>query len=421
MKDFSKNVFVFFTVLLFFLFLGEMALRFAGYKPGKISYSQWNHEVEHLSARNGFTADSDGVFKVDATATRWIDSVIQLHRHDLNYKCDRNIPDSLVYEVYSLGYESLNVIHAKIDNPLTALYQKIKSETNTGNDLNEAIKNYVEHPVNSDGFRSVEFKQYHSAKKKVLLIGDSFTWGHSGTNITNSFADILLAKGYAVYNAGISGADPAQYAAIAQKYILLLKPDLVIVNFYLGNDVMYFDRKVEPDKPIFFATNAGNLISCPYTTYFKDENEAYDFMVKTGHLSNENLFKTICSKTSITTLSWMVLRKFGLVWDCPEEYKEYYTRELSREQKEPTANKLMQELEAVCKANNSRFVLAIIPERKGSRLSKVSEYRNLFPQQNYFYPSSLTTSDYRSDDGHFNDEGENSYAEFLLPLIEKNN
>lgn len=420
MYDFVKKMLVFISVLLFFLLLGEVALHIMGYKPGKISYSQWNKEVPQLSNRYGFSADSNGIFKVDATARHWIDSVIQSHKRDQHYKDDRNIADSLVFEVYSLGYESLNLMHAKIENPLTAFYQKIKGE-NSDNDLHRAIQNYIEHPVNNDGFRSIEFKPYSKARKKVLLIGDSFTWGHSSTNITNSFADILLAKEYAVYNAGISGADPAQYAAIVKKYVPLLQPDVVVVNFYLGNDVMYFDRKVEPFKPIFYATNAGNLIACPYTTYFEDGKAAYDFMLKTSYLSDENWFKTICAQTSITTLSWMVLRKFGFVWDTPLDYKDYYQEELSREQQEPSANQLMHEAEEVCKANNCRFVLAIIPELNGRRLTKVSEYKNLFPQQNYFYPASLTTSDYRSDDGHFNDEGQKTYANFLLPLLEKNN
>ena len=420
MGDFLKKVFAFISVLFFCLLLGEVVLRMMGYKPGKISYSQWTKEVPQLSNRYGFAADSNGIFKVDALATHWIDSVIQIHKHDQRYKDDRNIADSLVFEVYSLGYESLNLMHAKIKNPLTSLYQKIKNE-NSDNDLHRAIQNYIEHPVNSDGFRSIEFRPCNKAKKKLLLIGDSFTWGHSATNITNSFADILLAKEYAVYNAGISGAEPAQYAAIINKYVPLLHPDVVVVNFYLGNDVMYFDRKVAPYKPIFYATNAGNLIACPYTTYFQDGKAAYDFMLKTSYLSHENWFKTICAQTSITTLSWMVLRKFGFAWDTPLAYKDYYQQELSREQQEPTANQLMKTAEEVCKANNCRFVLAIIPERKGSGLSKVKDYKNLFPQQNYFYPASLTPSDYRNDDGHFNDAGQNSYTKFLLPFLEKNN
>lgn len=416
MRSLFKSIFVF----VFFLVIAELVLRMAGYKPGKISYSQWNKEVEHLLPHYGFTTDSNGIFKVDANSKHWIDSVIQQHKSDNDYKADRNIPDSLVYEVYSLGYESLNLMHGKTHNELTTFYQRIKNEKNVENDFHEAVKNYVEHPINSDGFRSIEFKQYKSAKKKILLIGDSFTWGHSSSDITNSFADILLSKEYAVYNTGISGADPAQYAAIAEKYIPLVQPDVVMVNFYLGNDVQYFERKAKPNKPIFFATNAGNLIACPYTTYFPDAKVAYDFMAKNSHLSHSDIFKTVCSKTSITTLLWMTFRKFGWVWDCPEEYKEYFTRELSREQKEPTANLLMKQIETVCAKNNSQFILAIIPERKTLRLSKVSEYKNLFPQQNYFYPASLTIRDYRSDDGHFNDEGQKTYSEFLIELLEKN-
>src|SRR4051812_9783117 len=33
--------------------------------------------------------------------------------------------------------------------------------------------------INSDGFRSKEFSEIDTAKKKIMFIGDSFTWGFS--------------------------------------------------------------------------------------------------------------------------------------------------------------------------------------------------------------------------------------------------
>ena len=66
-------------------------------------------------------------------------------------------------------------------------------------------------------------------KKKVLMLGDSFLYGHSAENFTSSFANNLLAKGYYVYNTGISGADVTQYKAIADKYIPIIPMKEIII------------------------------------------------------------------------------------------------------------------------------------------------------------------------------------------------
>src|SRR4051812_29916457 len=46
--------------------------------------------------------------------------------------------------------------------------------------------------INADGFRSKEFSAIDTSKKKVMFIGDSFTWGFSANPIKgNCFADIV--------------------------------------------------------------------------------------------------------------------------------------------------------------------------------------------------------------------------------------
>lgn len=403
------------------LLAAEIVLRFAGYKPGKVICSPWVKEVSQVEWRilHGFAADSNGIFKVDARAKKWMDSAIVSQVTNKNFFTDRSTQPMQVHEVYSLYYEALNVIHGKIKNPLQESYLQIIKKENRS-DIEQALIDYVHHPVNDEGFRSIEFKNHTSAKKKVLLLGDSFTWGHSAYDITNSFADILLSRGYAVYNTGISGADPAQYLAIAQKYIPLLRPDMVIVNFYSGNDVIYFDRKPEPYQPLFYTTNAGNIIAQPQHCYFSSADSAYQFAMACSYIPQRTPFNKLCSHTVISTFAWKVVSMTGYLNTIPIGYEEYFADSRTAERKTPSANKQIAEIQQTAKNNNAQCEIVFIPELKRfGKLSKPGDYVGLSESIPFKVPQQITLAHYKKEDGHFNNEGHRVYADFLEQLINR--
>ena len=176
----------------------ELALRLTGYQPGKISYSQWFKEVEELSELSGFTTDTNGIFKVD---TQYL-NLFKLQKPYTPGYTDSLFKNNYVAEIFSLID---NYHRTDLNNEFSKKLAHLK-QTDLQN-IDTSIINYSKNPINKEGFHSLEFIQYKSSKKKVLLLGDSFTWGHSTSNKTNSFANELLAKGYIVYNTGISGAD----------------------------------------------------------------------------------------------------------------------------------------------------------------------------------------------------------------------
>ncbi len=73
--------------------------------------------------------------------------------------------------------------------------------------------------INEGGFRSPDFSKLDSTKKKILLIGDSFTWGMSASPVVDHcFADLVRNEtDFEIINTGIPAADPVQYSLIAQK------------------------------------------------------------------------------------------------------------------------------------------------------------------------------------------------------------
>jgi lysophospholipase L1-like esterase len=413
----GKIVFLFALGFLLALGIAEVALRCVGIQPGKLYTSRWFHEVDTIKAVKGFTADSNGIFRVSEEARVWIDSVIKAEKNNAQYITNRQVEADLAHEVYSLNFEYLQLIHGQISNPLAKYVAQIKKK-NGISESDSVILNYIHHPVNEDGFRSIAFLPHHDEKKKILLIGDSFTWGHSALDITNSFADHLLARGYMVYNAGISGADAAQYLALAEKLIPQLKPDYVVVNFYLGNDVIYFDRKPEPFIPIFYSTNAGNLISSPQHRYFYTANEAYRFAIASTYVPKSTFLGRLSYYSALVTLPYSVATKFGFSFTFPVGYEDYYNEVIKEKRDTPAANEQIAAIGEIAKSNGAKFAVTIIPSiNRFGRFTHPDDFSGLFIQQLYFYPTSLTFDHYNPEDGHFNDLAQPVYADFIEEVI----
>ncbi len=72
---------------------------------------------------------------------------------------------------------------------------------------------------------------------QIVAVGDSHTYGISAT-ASNSWPSALQRiSGKETYNLGLGGYGPAEYLYLIEKNALKLDPDLIIVGFYLGNDL----------------------------------------------------------------------------------------------------------------------------------------------------------------------------------------
>lgn len=98
-------------------------------------------------------------------------------------------------------------------------------------------------PLNSKGFNDVEF----NAKKadetyRVLALGDSFAFGvvPYKYNYLTLLEENLNKSGQKVeiLNMGIPGIGPKDYLALLTNEGLELKPDMVLLSFFIGNDFL---------------------------------------------------------------------------------------------------------------------------------------------------------------------------------------
>ncbi|MCX6583942.1 MAG: hypothetical protein NT166_27515 [Candidatus Aminicenantes bacterium] len=264
-------------------------------------------------------------------------------------------------------------------------------------------------PINRDGFRGNPFEYVDTPRAKLLLIGDSFTWGSTARPLTNCFADLLQQAGYYVYNGGIPGVDPQQYALIAKKYTPILKPDVVAVCLYLGNDVRSSPLIMQPNKNLYYFTNFGNLLGYDDNgNFFKDAQEAFLYFKnrKCGHCTDPwsyFLFKTVVGKAIYKILHHHQPVKF-------DPSRQWVTKALA-------------EIQETCRLNSSRLMIFIIPvpSRNTPKNKIIEKSLDLFKEFQYYYPGDFQKSDYRlPPDCHFNNSGHRKYADFILGVLKQN-
>lgn len=396
------------------LLIAEIVLQYVfAIKPGVHTYSQWFTEVDTLTEIRGFYADGSGVYRADSL------SAIYLKKNIAHYADGVELPGKDVeLELYGLVWDYATFLNdSGIQNPFKKHIQSIMhNRHNRLDDFDSACLSFIQSPICEDGFHSPPFKCYTSAKKKILLLGDSFTWGHDTKNKTGSFANTLAAQGFVVYNTGISGADPAQYLAIAQKYIPLLKPDYVVVNFFMGNDVLYNKREVSPYHPFHYSTNAGKLSACPNGIYFKTAKEAYTFVKSHYTIPSDNLFNRLCALTAISTLGWKALNKLGLISHVPQSYTTYWQTVDSLKSKVPVCNNELLQIKSLCTQHKAAFMLVVIPEIRWNGLLLPSSVPHLFQGMAYTV-SPVSTQHYQRANGHYNDEGHFVHAQHIHDRI----
>ena len=91
--------------------------------------------------------------------------------------------------------------------------------------------------ANREGFVDVDPDVVLQKPRRVVCIGDSFTVGvvpyhlHYTTLAERSFEDL------GIYNAGVVNSGPREYLEVLRASGLPLRPDLVVIALFLGNDV----------------------------------------------------------------------------------------------------------------------------------------------------------------------------------------
>lgn len=273
--------------------------------------------------------------------------------------------------------------------------------------------------INSDGFRSMEFKRYETTRTKILFLGDSHTWGASAKPITNSFVDIVSRQGYLTFNTGIAGTGPNQYAYLAQKYVPLLKPDIVAVMFSMANDLGPANPMLAHKNP-WHVTNAGwirgfdengNYMSPQdaYDYYLAEDNAAY---VKDTSNSLRGAVQQIFMRSVIGTYTWVGL---GLGKPRLTHFEKKGDVQVQNTQE------YLSRIKTVSEKYGARFMLFLIPAHPEikNKSNSIEDNLHIFEDYDPFIPDFLTRYDYTDlPDRHLSNLGHRKYAEFIIRILE---
>jgi len=298
--------------------------------------------------------------------------------------------------------------------------------------------------INAEGFRSIPFDSFAGGTPTILLLGDSFVWGASAKPITNCFPDILTRNGYRVFNMGIPGTDTKQYAFLADKYTPKIKPDILVVVFYMGNDIHPF-RPMLPHKNLLYDTNVGLLQAFDrngrhmtaqeaYETYLAT-NEAHDYL-DDDRRTLKAVIKRFLMKSAIGTYVWVRLSQIRsrLTTDYLSQLKpeDKSLKEVASPFVEPwpeERSKLVAEIREnlfkikhTAESNGSQFLLFVIPVSPAIKNKENSIENNsaVFDKLNPLIPQGLTSSDYmKLPDGHFKNSGHQKFAQFMLRIFDE--
>lgn len=292
--------------------------------------------------------------------------------------------------------------------------------------------------INQEGFRSPDFDLSETdgkEKNAVMLIGDSFTWGATANPISQSFADLVRAQGYRVYNLGIPGMGPMQYRRLAETYIPRLRPDVVVVGFYLGND--FLDAQWEPPagRPPYYVLESVGWIT-PFDeagNYIDSVDEAYEhFHNKFGHTRRflrETAIGTLMIKAYRAGMAWFYQRqrrvgKMETAWAASSGVERGmpdsdYVAELKK--RYAPAYRALGDVQAIAEKYGARFYTMAIPALGSGCLSSrdftLEVQQELLKDLHPFYPG-LSSEHYTGiPDCHFNNEGHRITAEALLLLL----
>jgi len=98
--------------------------------------------------------------------------------------------------------------------------------------------------TNSLGFRDRERTLARSSSApRLIALGDSFTWG-AGVNYDKVFVNVVeqglqnIVPGTEIINLGLVGSQPEEYLSLLKNHGVAYQPDMVLINFYVGNDFM---------------------------------------------------------------------------------------------------------------------------------------------------------------------------------------
>lgn len=215
----------------------------------------------------------------------------------------------------------------------------------------------IEIHTNSYGLRDEEYSGKKPNDYNILALGDSFTWGAYGTELNQTFAKILEKKlndnsksiDYRVINAGVPSYGTDQQLAYLKTHGKKFEPDMVLLNFFVGND--FFDNAQKNELTV-----KSNLLVTNKLELGKTEK------LRNFLLLNFHSYRIIEKGTTSLFANFIQKNIKGKIqyWEKEAELFIKPLNEDAKKQFEMT-REILDEMNSYLKPRNIKFVIAVIP------------------------------------------------------------
>lgn len=206
--------------------------------------------------------------------------------------------------------------------------------------------------LNTKGYKDKEFERKDSRTYRIVGIGDSFTFGV--TPYPNNFLTIaeeqinagLPEKRTELYNMGIPGIGPPDYLSVLKGEAFEWQPDMVLVNFFVGNDFQNSSRSSRK-KMMHTLSYTGTLIYSIYKILTKtDQNFREEYL--------QGIQNYCDSCRTLTTEEYLKLQTArSYIFDANNTYFE---SDLS------DAVFYLEKMKSECSKTNTDMIVCIIPD-----------------------------------------------------------
>jgi len=201
------------------------------------------------------------------------------------------------------------------------------------------------------GWRQPQPARPQDAARRILVLGDSFTWGW-GVSQGEVFTDRLQARlpaTVAVYNRGVIGFGNAQEYLLLERELAAGRYDVVVLMFFINDLADNIDGK-DGHRPYFELVD-GRLLArnqpalartSPVEVFLKDHSQAYLF---------------------IETELGLLKRRFAGEADDERRYKEAPAVDFRDLPGYAVTARLLSEMNRAARQHGAQFVIVYVPQR----------------------------------------------------------
>ena len=238
--------------------------------------------------------------------------------------------------------------------------------------------------INSKGLRDQDY-DYKKPEgiKRIVVLGDSFTWGY-GVEEKNIFTEILedeLLKNIQVINMGVSGYGNDQELLFFKKDGIRYNPDLVVVAFYVGNDIINNINTVQYNhpKPMYVLDDEDNkliLTNIPVPQkeewiekkeeWIEEDNVTLFLSFKRFMAHHSHVYAFISDRIVSSPNLLNLFKKIGIADKrTMPRGEQVLKRQLELNPYGWNLTKaILKEIDTVAEANNAKTFVVIIPTRE---------------------------------------------------------